>query len=94
MRGARVIIVDAALKAREAAGNPVRVAKMGAGFTARDIANQIFDAVPGMRLCGIANRHLDGAQRALTSRTPGATASQTRCGCRGDPRDPTVGSTG
>ena len=51
-----MIIVDAALKAREAAGNPVRVAMIGAGFMARGIANQIFDAVPGMRLCAIANR--------------------------------------
>jgi len=50
MRVARMIIVDAALKAREAAGNPVRVAMIGAGFMARDVA--------------IANRHLEGAQRA------------------------------
>lgn len=59
-----MVIVDAALKARAAAGNPVRVGMIGAGFMARGIANQIVNAVPGMRLCAIANRHLDGARRA------------------------------
>ncbi len=64
MRVARMIIVDATLKAREAAGNPVRVARIGAGFMARGVTNQIVSAGPGMRLCAIANRHLEGAQRA------------------------------
>jgi len=34
-----MIIVDAALRAREAAGNPIRVAMIGAGFMARAIAS-------------------------------------------------------
>jgi predicted homoserine dehydrogenase-like protein len=59
-----MIIVDAALRAREEAGKPVRVALIGAGFMARGIANQIVNAVPGMKLCAIANRHVDGAERA------------------------------
>jgi predicted homoserine dehydrogenase-like protein len=41
MRVARMIIVDAALEAREAAGHPVRVAIIGAGFMARGVAVQI-----------------------------------------------------
>jgi predicted homoserine dehydrogenase-like protein len=64
MRVSRMIIVDAALKAREAAGKPVRVAMLGAGFMARGVANQIVNAVPGMRLWAIANRHLEGTQCA------------------------------
>ncbi|HEY7141879.1 MAG TPA: SAF domain-containing protein [Methylomirabilota bacterium] len=59
-----MIIVDTALRAREAAGNPVRVALIGAGFMARGIAHQIVNTVPGMRLCAIANRHRDAAARA------------------------------
>ena len=51
MRVARMIIVDAALEAREAAGNPVRVVMIGAGFVAGGVANQIANALPGMRLC-------------------------------------------
>ena len=59
-----MIIVDSALKARAAAGNPVRVAMVGAGFMARGTANQIVNSVPGMRLVAIANRTLDRARRA------------------------------
>jgi predicted homoserine dehydrogenase-like protein len=59
-----MVIVDSALRAREASGNPLRVGMIGAGFMARGIAHQITNAVPGMRLCAIANRGLDGARRA------------------------------
>ncbi|HEX5451188.1 MAG TPA: hypothetical protein VFW86_02250 [Candidatus Limnocylindrales bacterium] len=59
-----MIIVDDALKARQAAGDPVRVAMIGAGFQGRGIANQIAHATPGMRLVGIANRTLATAARA------------------------------
>jgi predicted homoserine dehydrogenase-like protein len=61
-----MIIVDRALAARAAAGNPVSVGMVGAGFMGRGIANQIVNAVPGLRLVAIANRHLDGAGRAYT----------------------------
>ena len=61
-----MIIVDSALKARAAAGNPVKVAMVGAGFMARGTANQIINSVPGMRLVAIANRTLDRARRAYT----------------------------
>lgn len=59
-----MIIVDNALKAREEAGNPVKVAMIGAGFMGRGITNQIQNSVPGMELVAISNRHLDGAKRA------------------------------
>jgi predicted homoserine dehydrogenase-like protein len=59
-----MIIVDTALQAREEAGNPVKVAMIGAGFMGRGIANQILNSVPGMRLVAISNRSIDEAKRA------------------------------
>jgi len=59
-----MLIVDTALKARQSAGNPVRVGMVGAGFMGRGITNQILNSVPGMTLVAIANRHLAAAQRA------------------------------
>lgn len=59
-----MIIVDKALEQRHAAGHPIRVAMIGAGFMGRGIALQFFTAVRGMKLVAIANRHLAGAQRA------------------------------
>lgn len=61
---ARVIIVDTALRKRAAAGDPVRVGMIGAGFMARGIANQIINSVPGMALVAIANRHIAKARHA------------------------------
>jgi predicted homoserine dehydrogenase-like protein len=61
-----MIIVDQALKARQEAGNPVRVGMIGAGFMGRGIANQIINSVPGMELVAISNRNLDKAQRAYS----------------------------
>jgi len=59
-----VIIVDSALQKRQASGNPVRVAMVGAGFMGRGIALQINTAVAGMELVAISNRHIEGARRA------------------------------
>lgn len=59
-----MIIVDTALKQREAEGRPVRVAMIGAGFMGRGIANQIVNSVPGMSLVAISNRTLDAAKQA------------------------------
>jgi predicted homoserine dehydrogenase-like protein len=59
-----VIIVDTALRRREAEGRPIRVGMIGAGFMARGVANQIVNSVPGMRLAAIANRTLEHAERA------------------------------
>ena len=60
-----MIIVDRALQAREAAGRPIRVALVGAGFMARGLTNQIVNSTTGMRLVAIANRHGDKALRAF-----------------------------
>jgi predicted homoserine dehydrogenase-like protein len=59
-----MIIVDKALERREAEGKPVRVGMIGAGFMGRGIALQLLSVVPGMRLAAIANRHIEGAERA------------------------------
>ena len=59
-----MIIVDRALEKRQSEGNPIRVGMIGAGFMGRGIALQMVNAVPGMRLVAIANRHLEGARRA------------------------------
>ena len=48
--------VDTVLTERERDGNPVRVAMVGAGVTARMIALQLATPIPGMRLVAIANR--------------------------------------
>lgn len=61
-----MIIVDTALRRREAEGRPIRVGMIGAGFMARGIANQIVNSVPGMRLVAIANRTAANAERAFT----------------------------
>src|SRR3954469_10417420 len=73
-----MIIVDNALKARQAAGKPIQVGMIGAGFMGRGIANQIVNSVPGMRLAAIANRTLAQAARAYTeagASTPAEVAS-------------------
>lgn len=59
-----MIIVDTALRQRAAAGLPVRVGLIGAGFMGRGIANQIINSVPGMALVAIASRRLESARRA------------------------------
>ena len=60
-----MIIVDEALRTRERQGRPIRVAMLGAGFMGHGLANQIINSVPGMRLVGVYNRHVDKAIRAL-----------------------------
>ena len=59
-----MIIVDRALAERAAAGRPVRVGMIGAGFMGRGIANQIINSVPGMTLAAVGNRTLANAERA------------------------------
>jgi len=59
-----VIIVDRALAEREHAGEPIRVAMIGAGFMGKGIALQIETATPGMRLVAIANRTVSKAREA------------------------------
>ena len=57
-----MILVDNALQARAAQGNPIRVAIVGAGFMCQGLTNQITHGTPGMRVVAISNRKL---QRAL-----------------------------
>ncbi|QKQ74758.1 NAD(P)H-dependent oxidoreductase [Nostoc sp. TCL240-02] len=59
-----MIIIDRALQARAAAGNPIKVGMIGAGFMGRGIANQIVNSVPGMELVAISNRQIDAAKQA------------------------------
>ena len=56
-----MIIVDTALKAREAEGRPIRVALLGAGFMSHGLANHIVNTTPGMRLVGVYNRKVQRA---------------------------------
>ncbi|HEX2231873.1 MAG TPA: Gfo/Idh/MocA family oxidoreductase [Thermoleophilaceae bacterium] len=70
-----MIIVDRALAARAAAGDPVRVAMVGAGFMGRGIARQIFHSVPGMELAAVFARRLPQAAQAY--REAGADDVQT-----------------
>jgi predicted homoserine dehydrogenase-like protein len=59
-----MIIVDTALAKRVAAGNPIKVAMVGAGYMARGIALQILTAMPGIQLVAVSNRTLVNAERA------------------------------
>src|SRR2546428_6754870 len=63
-RSTAMIIVDKALAAREATGNPIRVGMIGAGALGRALAEQIIGSVKGMRLVAISNRHIGSAQAA------------------------------
>ena len=58
-----MIIVDNALRAREAQGKPVRVGMIGAGFMAQGLANQIIHSVPGMEMTAVYGRQLERAQQ-------------------------------
>ncbi|MBA2637816.1 MAG: Gfo/Idh/MocA family oxidoreductase, partial [Solirubrobacterales bacterium] len=60
-----MIILDKALREREAQGKPVRFAMVGAGFMAQGVANQVFNSTPGMQLVAVANRHADKARACL-----------------------------
>ena len=61
-----MILVDRALEQRHVTGHPIRVALVGAGFMGSGIALQIIQAVRGMELVAIANRHPDRAIKAYT----------------------------
>jgi predicted homoserine dehydrogenase-like protein len=56
-----MILVDDALKARQDAGNPIRVGVVGAGFMCQGLTNQIAHSVPGMRVAAISNRKIERA---------------------------------
>ena len=80
---ARVIIVDTALRAREAEGRPIRVGIVGAGFMGRGLTNQIVNSVPGMQ----RRRYLEpasgaGGRRLSLRRGRAGRASTRRRGSR------------
>lgn len=60
-----MIIVDTALRRREAEGRPIRVAIVGAGFMSRGLVNQITSSTPGMTVAAIVNRTVAKAERAF-----------------------------
>ncbi len=53
-----------ALEERVAAGDPIRVGLVGAGYAARGFANRIVRRAPGIRIVAIANRTVAEAERA------------------------------
>jgi predicted homoserine dehydrogenase-like protein len=59
-----VILIDSALQARAAAGNPIRVGLLGAGFVAQGLTNTIVNSVPGLRVVAIFNRRAERACQA------------------------------
>ena len=73
------MIVDTALREREASGRPIRVGMVGAGATGRAIALQLGTPVPGIRLVAIANRTPEHGERAF--REAGVTAVEPRRIC-------------
>jgi predicted homoserine dehydrogenase-like protein len=59
-----MILVDRALAARAAAGQPVRIGVIGAGAMARGVVALVSNQVPGMEVAAIANRTLQRAADA------------------------------
>ncbi len=60
-----MVIVDTELEKREAAGNPIRIAMVGAGNMGRSVALQLLTPIRGMRLVAISNRSIEAAERAF-----------------------------
>ena len=60
-----MILVDTALRAREAEGNPIRVGLVGAGFMGQGLTNQVVNSVPGMRMVAVSNRNPDRARQVF-----------------------------
>jgi predicted homoserine dehydrogenase-like protein len=60
-----MIIVDTALRKREAENRPIQVGIVGAGYMGRGMALTIEKSIPGMRVAAIFNRTLEKAEMAL-----------------------------
>lgn len=54
-----MIIIDTALKKLVQENKPIRVGLIGSGFMGRAVGGQIIKYNPGIRLVGVANRHLE-----------------------------------
>ena len=83
-----MLIVDAALAKRAAAGRPLQVALFGAGFMAKGIVNQVLRYTPGMRIAAICNRTPSAAietylkpvcRRKKSANAPRRRRSTTQC---------------
>lgn len=61
-----MIIVDNALKRREAENRPVLVGMVGAGVQGKAITRTIVNSTPGMRMAAISNRTIEHAEEAFT----------------------------
>jgi predicted homoserine dehydrogenase-like protein len=59
-----MIIIDKLLRERQQAGNPIKVAMVGAGVVGKGLARQIIKYVAGMDLVAISNRDLSSAEKA------------------------------
>jgi len=59
-----MILIDRALAERQHSGNPIRVALVGAGYSGKNIAHQILQSFPGLRLVAISNRTVAMAREA------------------------------
>ncbi|MBN1377790.1 MAG: NAD(P)-dependent oxidoreductase [Gammaproteobacteria bacterium] len=57
-----MIIVDTAIAKRLAEDKPIRVAMIGAGYSARHICSQIINSFPAIHLVAISNRTLQAAK--------------------------------
>lgn len=84
-----MIIVDNALKSREAEGKFIRVASIGAGFMGQGLTNQITNSVPGMRMVGAYNRRVQkgldmfayaGRENVVVATTQGQVEDAIRAG--------------
>jgi len=62
-----MILIDKAIEQRRQQGNPIRVGLVGAGYSGSNIAYQILQSFPGLRLVAIANRTLEAARKAYAS---------------------------
>jgi predicted homoserine dehydrogenase-like protein len=60
-----MIIIDTELERRQAAGRPIRVGVIGAGYIARAYVRQILTAVRGMTVAAISNRTVETARRVF-----------------------------
>ena len=60
-----MIIVDTAIQKSIDEGRPIRVAMIGAGYSAKHIASQIVSSFPGMHLAVIVNRTLAAAENVF-----------------------------
>jgi predicted homoserine dehydrogenase-like protein len=59
-------IIDTSLQRRAAAGNPIRVGLLGAGFMGKGLVHQIQNFTPGITVSAISNRTLQKAADAYS----------------------------